>query len=57
MHNAVAAIVGVFVGGLYFQVDTTISGFQVSLALITSLLILIGRKYRTALGPCSSSEL
>lgn len=31
MHNAVAAIVGVFVGGLYFHVDTTISGFQVSL--------------------------
>lgn len=30
MHNAVAAIVGIFVGGLYFDVDTTISGFQVS---------------------------
>ena len=30
MHNAVAAVVGVFVGGLYFNVDTTISGFQVS---------------------------
>lgn len=29
MHNAVAAIVGVFVGGLYYNVDTTISGFQV----------------------------
>lgn len=30
MHNVVAAVVGVFVGGLYFHVDTTISGFQVS---------------------------
>lgn len=37
MHNAVAAIVGVFVGGLYFHVDTTISGFQVSWCLTSSL--------------------
>lgn len=29
MHNVVACIVGIFVGGLYFKVDTTISGFQV----------------------------
>lgn len=29
MHNAIACIVGVFVGGLYFKVDITISGFQV----------------------------
>lgn len=28
MHNVVAAIVGLFVGGLYFKVDTTIAGFQ-----------------------------
>ena len=28
MHNAVAIVVGLFVGGLYFQVDTTIAGFQ-----------------------------
>ncbi|KAL8278009.1 hypothetical protein RQP46_009641 [Phenoliferia psychrophenolica] len=28
MHNAVAVVVGVLVGGLYFQVNSTISGFQ-----------------------------
>lgn len=29
MHNVVAALVGLFVGGMYFKVNTTISGFQV----------------------------
>ena len=29
MHSLVAVIVGLFVGGMYFKVDTTISGFQV----------------------------
>ncbi|KAM0755765.1 hypothetical protein T439DRAFT_320473 [Meredithblackwellia eburnea MCA 4105] len=28
MHNAVSAIVGLFVGGLYYKVNLTISGFQ-----------------------------
>lgn len=28
MHNLLGAIVGIFVGGLYWKVDTTISGFQ-----------------------------
>lgn len=30
MHLAVAIVTGVFVGGMYFQVDITIAGFQVS---------------------------
>lgn len=34
MHNVIACIVGIFVGGLYFKVDITISGFQVSLAYL-----------------------
>lgn len=28
MHNLVSIIVGVFVGGLYYQVNFTIGGFQ-----------------------------
>jgi ABC-type multidrug transport system permease subunit len=28
MHNAVAILVGLFVGGLYYQVNLTIGGFQ-----------------------------
>lgn len=39
MHNAVAAIVGVFVGGLYYHVDTTISGFQVGWHSASSFLL------------------
>lgn len=35
MHNVVAVLVGLFVGGMYFKVDTTISGFQVSRAQVT----------------------
>ena len=34
MHNFVAIIVGLFVGGMYFKVDGTISGFQVCLYVI-----------------------
>ena len=38
MHNAVACLVGLFVGGLYWKVDTTISGFQVSLFSCAGLI-------------------
>lgn len=28
MHTVVSGLVGLFVGGIYFKVDTTIGGFQ-----------------------------
>lgn len=58
MHNAVAAVVGVFVGGLYYHVDTTISGFQVrclSDTLLHPLIfsLLLAESYRfTLLSGC-----
>lgn len=39
MHNVIACIVGIFVGGLYFKVDITISGFQVFSILFVYLLL------------------
>lgn len=33
-HIAVASVIGVFVGGIYYQTDTTIAGFQVCLIYV-----------------------
>ncbi|KAK9899179.1 hypothetical protein P389DRAFT_158475 [Cystobasidium minutum MCA 4210] len=54
MHNAVAAVVGVFVGGLYYQVDTTISGFQNRIGSLFFLGALIAFSALSALNNLAS---
>ncbi|KAF9566441.1 hypothetical protein EC968_003752 [Mortierella alpina] len=50
LHLAVAIILGIFIGGLYFQVPTTLAGFQNRAGSLFFMLALLGFSSISALG-------
>lgn len=57
MHNAVAVIVGLFVGGIYYKIGDTIGGFQSRVGSLFFLGSLLAFSSLSALSNFSSVKI